>query len=167
MWSQPLPKVSSGTAHMRWSHISKIHAWNISPCFSLITSNTGCFLNYDFIFLFPLWFPLAELWILPQSFWFSIFAICFSLNFPQWLNKGDKQKCKASWKVSWGPAIAAFSFVWGLWGVPASGPVQQWLWWWADAQKTGYSHPFMNITVNSVILLCPLVKPWWTTGGHW
>ena len=53
MCTQPLPKLSSGTAHMRWSHISKIHAWNIAPYFSLITSNTGCFLNYDIIFLLP------------------------------------------------------------------------------------------------------------------
>ena len=158
MWSQPLPKVSSGTAHMRWSHISKIHAWNISPCFSLITSNTGCFLNYDFIFLFPLWFPLAELWILPQSFWFSIFAICFSLNFPQWLNKGDKQKCKASWKVSWGPAIAAFSFVLETvrgTGIRPSTAVALMVSWHPEDRLLSLSHPFMNITVNSVMLLCP------------
>ena len=41
---------------------------------------------------------------------------------------------------------------------------QQWPWWWPDAQKIGFlslSHPFMNITVNSVMLLCP---PWWSHG---
>lgn len=142
MCTQPLPKLEVVAQRICDDHtLSKIHAWNLSLYFSLVTSNIGCFLNYDIIFLLPIpTISLGELWILPMSFRFCIFAICFSLNFPQWLNKRDKQKGKASWKVSWGPAIAAFSFVWGLWGVPASGPVHQWLWWWADTQMTGYSH---------------------------
>ena len=88
---------------------------------------------------------------------FSIFAICFSLTFTQWLNKGDKQKCKASWKVSWGPAIAAFSFVLGTVRCTCIRPstaVALMVSWCPEDRLLSLSHPFMNMTVNSVMLLC-------------
>ena len=65
-------------------------------------------------FLFPtVWFPVAESWMFSLCLLFSIFVTLFSLIFTQCLNKGDKQKCKTYWKVSWGTAIAAFRFVLG------------------------------------------------------
>ena len=117
-------------------------------------------------FLIPtIWFPLGESWMLPLSLLFSIFAILFTLIFTQWLNKGNKQKCKTSWKVSWGPGIADFRCVLGIVRCPHIRPgtaVSLMVSWCQENRFTlTLTHPFMNITVNSVMLLCP---PWWSHG---
>ena len=171
MWSQPLPKVSSGTAHMWWSHISKIHAWNISPCFSLITSNIWCFLNYDFIFLFPFcdfpWLNCEFFHSLSDSpFLQSVLAWIFHSDWTSEINRRARRLGRSLGDQPLQPS----ALFWRLWGVPASGQVQQWLWWWADTQKTGYSHCLIPSWTSQSIQWCcyaHLVKPWWTTGGHW
>ena len=171
MCTQPLPKLSSGTAHMRWSHISKIHAWNIAPYFSLITSNTGCFLNYDIIFLLPFcdfpW-PNCEFFhcLSASAFLQSVLAWIFHSDWTSEINRRARRLGRSLGDQPLQPS----ALFWGLWGAPASGPVQQWPWWWADAQKTGYSHCLiLSWTWQSIQWCCyaNLVKPWWTTAGQW